>query len=234
MVIQIKYPNPLKAAEFILRENRFLAQVVLNGKEVAAHVPSSGRMKELLYPGAGVYLLSQKGAHRKTAFDLVIATAADGTLVSVDSFLPNRLVYHNLKGGLLAKLTEDGQIRREVSYGNSRFDFWLRKNQEECFMEVKSVTLVEGGQALFPDAPTSRGTRHLEELIIARKEGYRAIVLFIVQREDAKVFTPHLTADLCFGETLAKAQDSGVEIYAYDCKVTLEGISLRGQIPLAI
>lgn len=231
--MQVTFARELREGLFLKRVNRFMGRVEIDGGEVLAHVPSSGRMQELLYPGAKVFLLPQDGARRKTFFDLVL-TVKNGVLVSVDSRLPNLLVYRSLQRGILAPFGSGWRVKREVNYGASRMDFRLQRGADTCFMEVKSVTLVLGGRAYFPDAPTIRGTRHLMELVAARQDGYRAAALFIVQRGDAHIFSPNSKTDGDFALALARAAEAGVEVYAYDCRVTLEGVTLHGGIPVEI
>ncbi|MGI6575262.1 MAG: DNA/RNA nuclease SfsA [bacterium] len=228
---QIKYPEPLQQGLFIARKNRFVALVDLHGEQVIAHIPSSGRMHELLYHGAKVFLLPRRDVQRKTSFDLVVATQ-DDILVSIDSHLPNRLIAYNLREGLILGFDGAIEVEQEVTYQTSRLDFRIRQEQQICFMEVKSVTLVENGQALFPDAPTARGTRHVAELMLARQEGYRAVALFVIQRNDASIFSPNKRTDPEFSAALYRAQQTGVEVYAYDCQVALEGISLGNMVPV--
>ena len=229
--VQLLFAEPPREGLFVERLNRFVARVTLDGEEVLAHVPSSGRMQELLYPGAKVFLLAKASSHRKTAFDLILAYK-DGVLVSIDSRLPNLLVYRSLQMNALQPFGAGWVINREVSYGSSRIDFCLQRGEKTCFLEVKSVTLVQGKQALFPDAPTDRGTRHLMELVAARQDGYKAAVLFIIQREDAHIFSPNWNTDVNFAEALVRAAEAKVQIHAYDCEVSLKGVSLRREIPV--
>ena len=225
-------PTP-RVGLFVKRLNRFVARVKIEKEEVLAHVPTSGRMRELLYPGAKVFLLPKSGSHRKTSFDLILAHEG-GVLVSIDSRLPNLLVDRGLQKGALGPFGEGWGIEREVNYGSSRIDFRLQGGEVTYLLEVKSVTLVQGERALFPDAPTDRGTRHLAELTAARQDGYKAAVLFIIQREDARIFSPNWNTDKNFALALVRAAEAGVEVYAQDCKVSLEGVSLQREIPVAL
>ena len=222
----------LLPAVFQERPNRFLARVFIDGEEALAHVSDPGRLKELLVPGVEVYLRPAKGA-RKTKFDLVLVKHK-GLLVSLESTLPNKLVELALKEGFFEDLAHYPQIQREVTYNDSRLDFCLSNDSDKCFIEVKSVTLVEDGLALFPDAPTLRGTRHLKELIKIKEEGMRAISLFIIQREDATSFSPHKSMDPLFASTLKEAQDAQVEVWAYKCRNTLEAVLLDEQVPVKL
>ncbi len=224
---------PLHKAEFIARLNRFVAEVKLNGRVYRAHVPSSGRMKELLYPGAFVYVANNAGVNRKTDYRILLAEN-NGKFVSVDSLLPNRLIRRALEAGVIDELPAYGVVRPEARYGGSRFDFFLSGEGWECFLEVKSVTLVVEGVALFPDAPSARGARHLEELAHAVREGKRGVVMFVVQREDASTFSPNDAGDPLFGEALRRAAAAGVEVLAVSCKVEKTGVYLNGAVQVNI
>lgn len=218
--------NPvLLEASFIERTNRFAALVLLEGVPVLAHVPNSGRLKELFIPGQRVYLAPRSGPHRKTRYDLCLV-AVDDILVSCDARLPPSIVEEALRSKRLAPFQGYPTITREVTFGDSRLDLLLEGPRGRCFIETKSVTLVPNGTALFPDAPTSRGTRHLRTLARAVQEGYRAAVIFVVQREDALRFRPHDQADQEFGATLRQTASQGVEVYTYNCRVSLEEVVL--------
>ncbi len=160
-------PSDLIKATFLARPNRFTALIDLAGREVAAHVPSTGRMRELLVPGAPVYLQPVAGMTRRTKYTLLLVKY-QGIWVSIDSLLPNRLFYHMIKQGVLPEFKEFTLVRREFRYLDGRIDFWLGSDNSQCLVEVKSVTLVENGEARFPDAPTKRGARHINELSLAR------------------------------------------------------------------
>lgn len=224
---------PLQKAIMVYRLNRFVAEID-TGEEVArAHVPSSGRMKELLFPGAAVYVARNTRTGRKTSYRILLAEYR-GVLVSIDSLLPNRLTRRALLDGRIAELRGYEYIRPEARYRNSRFDFYLSGPAGECYLEVKSVTLVDNGVALFPDAPSARGARHLEELASAAREGKRAAVLFVIQRVDADCFRPNDTADPVFGAALRRAADAGVEVMALKCVVEKTKVILDKRIPVLI
>lgn len=230
----MKLVEKIVEATFVKRLNRFAALVRLKEEEIVVHVTNSGRMRELLVPGATVFLRLGQGAKRKTLYDLVLV-CYQGKLVSIDSHLPNKLFYYSWQHCLLKDFLNYPQCLREVNYGQSRIDFLLLNNSEKCFLEIKSVTLVDdSGKALFPDAPTERGSRHLEELIRAKREGIRAIVLFVVQRVDGKSFSPYDQMDKLFGETLRRAYAQGVEIYCYNCYVDENSIALKELIPVIL
>ncbi len=205
--------------------------VEVDGQTVAAHVPTSSRMRELLVPGAAVWLAPMGGAKRKTAWSLVLARHGE-TLVSVDSLAPNRLLAHALAAGAVPEFAGWALAKREAFYGHSRFDFQLARGEQRGWVEAKSVTLVVDGTALFPDAPTERGARHLRELIDARRAGDRAAALFIIQRGDATQFAPNRALDPAFADALAAAIDAGVEAYAYACSVSEAEIALGGRVAI--
>ena len=227
----------------IKRLNRFVAVVEVDGQTVLAHVPNSGRMQELLFPGNRVILEAHTDPGRKTPYDLILAEYG-GFLVSVDSRLPNFLLAETINRGELPGFSNIRVERREVPYGESRLDLKLVRVQDsltvsqfeplEGYAEIKSCTLVRDGVAMFPDAPTARGARHLRELIRAHQEGYLAYVIFLVQRGDAVSFTPNEATDPEFANTLRQAFDTGVQIMAYTCQVTLEGVQILKSIPIML
>lgn len=232
------WPTPLLPARFVRRDNRFRAQVECNGRLMAAHVPNSGRLGELFTPGAAVWVAPSQGqAARKTACHLALVEYA-GVLVSVDARLPNRLMAEALAAQRLPELAGYASVRPEVTVGASRLDFLLDSGPDparpRCWLEVKSVTLVEGGVALFPDAPTTRGVKHLAELAALGQSGERVAVSFVVQRSDAARFSPHPTADPAFAAALRQAQRQGVEVYAWRCAVDHNAIELTDPIPVVI
>jgi sugar fermentation stimulation protein A len=204
----------------VTRDNRFRTTVELdNGWHVCCYLPNSGRLEELLEPGKRVFLRAVAAPGRKTGFDLMLVDV-EGTLVSADARLPNILVEEALREGRLSPFEDYDVIRREVEYGKSRLDFALQRQGQRCFIEVKSVTLVREGLALFPDAPTVRGRRHVQELRRAVCQGERAAIVFVIQREDARAFAPNDRADPAFARALCCAVRAGVEVYAYACRVS--------------
>lgn len=232
-VIQMAMPENLIEARFIKRLNRFVARVEVANREALAHVPSSGRMQELLVAGARVYVTPNQGAKRRTDYKLLLVYYGD-TLVSIDSLLPNRLLNQAFRQGKIPGFTQYTTVRREFPYRQGRLDFLLTSNGERCLVEVKSVTLVENGEARFPDAPSVRGARHLEELALALGEGYRAAVMFVVQRGDGTSFAPYDERDPHFSSTLRRVRQAGVEVYALGCTVGLEAIRIDGNIPVVM
>lgn len=216
----MEYKN-ITAGYFVERPNRFVAKVVIEGQEeqgaLNVHVKNTGRCRELLRKDARVYLERNESPGRSTAYDLV-AVEKGSLLVNMDSQAPNRAVGEWLRRGAL--LPDYILVRPETTYGKSRFDFYIETPEEKIFMEVKGVTLERDGVVLFPDAPSDRAVKHVEELIAARREGYRAVVMFVIQMEGVKYFTPNREMHPEFADALLKAEAEGVEILAYDCRVT--------------
>jgi sugar fermentation stimulation protein A len=227
--------RPLLKAGFIARENRFRARVRLAGQEVAAHVPNSGRLSELLEPDREVLVAEARAPHRVTDYDLLMVRLPD-TLVSIDARLPNKLFLEAVRKGALSEFEGLSSARGEVAYGRSRLDFLLQSENDDarCLVEVKSVTLVQEGVARFPDAVTGRGRRHVRELCDALRAVGRAAVVFIIQRHDARAFAPHDASDPAFGTTLREVAARGVEVYAYTCRVIPEEVVIDGPTPVLL
>lgn len=219
----MNYKN-IKEGKFLSRPNRFIARVEINGREEICHVKNTGRCKELLIPGVTVYVQEADYEHRKTKFDLIGVRKGD-RLINMDSQVPNK-VFHEwiLEKGFFQELH---LIKPECKYQNSRFDFYLEAGQRKIFVEVKGVTLEEDGVALFPDAPTERGIKHIQELCLAVEEGYEAYVVFIIQMKDIQYFTPNIKTHKAFGDALIEADRRGVRILALDCEVTDDSIVAR-------
>jgi sugar fermentation stimulation protein A len=224
---------PLIAGHFVRRDNRFRVTVEIESEPVAAHLPNSGRLTELLIPRRACWLTEFDNPRRKTRFDLVLVGVA-GALVSVDARLPNFLFAEALAEGRLEPFRGYAGFEREVRLGGSRLDFRLSGPAGVCWVEVKSVTLVEEGVARFPDAPTARGARHVEELTAAVRRGEEAAVCFVVQRADARCFVPHDRADAAFGVALREAADAGVGVYAWACEVNQQAVTIAGQVPVEL
>lgn len=218
--------------QFLHRDNRFRATVDVDGQKAWAHVPNSGRLNDLFIPGTSIWLAPAEDPNRKTAFDLKLVEHGP-VLVSIDARLPNPLFAEVLMAKKLRGF-DYPIIDREIYLNDSRIDFRLSGSDRICWVETKSVTLVEAGIAKFPDAPTSRGRRHLMELTQARANGDRAAVVFIVQRPDALSFRPHEEADPGFATSLRLAFQAGVEVRAFTCQVTLEVICIAEEIPVEI
>lgn len=220
----------LVCGRFVRRDNRFRATVVVDGSETWAHVPNSGRLRELFTPDRPVWLAPAADQNRKTAYTLKLVEYA-GVLVSVDARLPSPLFEEALAAGRLSSLSFP-IIEREVTRNDSRLDLRLSGPDGACWVETKSVTLVQDGVALFPDAPTGRGRKHLLGLIDAVESGDRAAVVFVVQRPDARCFAPYQEADPAFTAVLRQAAEAGVEVQAYTCWVSREMIAIVGEIPV--
>ncbi|NIR44528.1 MAG: DNA/RNA nuclease SfsA [Gemmatimonadetes bacterium] len=229
----MKLPGPLHPATFLSRPNRFLTEVELDGRVVEAHLPDPGRLRELLVPGARVWVRPEAGPNRKTGFTLTLVEK-DGEKVSVVTTLPNQLTAEALEAGRIQELVDWEVAAREHSWGRSRFDFLLARGDERMLLEVKSVTLLDRRRALFPDAVTARGARHVTELAAARAAGYDAAVLFVVQRRDAESVTAARAIDPAFADALIAARGSGVRMLGYRCRVTLDEAAITGPIPVAI
>lgn len=211
----------IEEAVFLSRPNRFLAQVRTAGGEEVCHVKNTGRCRELLIPGTRIWVQRNDNPSRKTALDLIAAEKA-GKVVNMDSQIPNKVAEEWIRSGHLFE--EPRLIRPETRYGDSRFDLYLENAESRMFLEVKGVTLEEDGVARFPDAPTLRGVKHIQELIRCREEGYRAGILFVIQMKGVRYLEPNDRTHPEFGEALRRADRAGVEILAVDCRVTPESI----------
>jgi sugar fermentation stimulation protein A len=229
MTVFIKVEGEILEGFFVERLTRFSALVKLENGIFEVFLPNPGRLRELLNFGAKVVLKRAMHEGRRTAYDL-IGVYHDGRRVSVDSRVPNRLVFEALKNRALKEFAEYCTIKPEPFYWHTRFDFLLGNHKELCLLEVKSCTLVRDGIAMFPDAKTERGTRHVMELLKAKEEGYRACMLFIIQRTDAHSFSPADDVDKEFGEALRQAFKEGVEVYAYSSEFMGDKIILRGRV----
>lgn len=216
---------------FINRPNRFIAQVEINGKMETVHVKNTGRCKELLVPGCTVYLSLSDNPDRKTKYDLV--TVEKGTdrgiiMVNMDSQLPNAAAAEWIcRGGLFSP---DAIVRREVKYGASRFDLYVEDGGVRAFVEVKGVTLEKDGVASFPDAPTERGVKHINELISAMNDGYDAYILFVIQMKGVNAFMPNDDTHKEFGDALRRAARDGVRVVAMDCIVTPDSMVIDAPV----
>lgn len=215
---------------FLARPNRFIAHVELDGQTQICHVKNTGRCRELLVPGAQVYLEDfGPDTKRKTRYDL-IAVEKGSLLINMDSQAPNKAVEEFLRaGGLWESPT---LVRPETKWGNSRFDFYLEQGERKAFLEVKGVTLEQEGLALFPDAPTQRGVKHLEELTAAAAAGFEAYVLFLIQMKGVHTFRPNWELHPQFGQALVQAAQAGGHVLAYDCRVTPSTMVLDAPVPV--
>lgn len=240
--VEYRFDYTLLPGTFMERPNRFVSILQLgpqeNSQTIKAHVPDPGRLKELLIPGTPVLIRDYgEDTSRKLRYSLEMVYSQSGQLVSVNTQLPNRLVGQLLSSAILPGFSGYSLLKREFQYEKSRIDFLLKTpNGENCLLEVKSCTLVEDLQgipvALFPDAPTERGARHLLELAGAARKGYRPQVLFIIQRKDAEVFSPNARTDPGLTEALKTAMDSGVTVQAYCFELSPEGCRFDKEVPI--
>ena len=229
----MKYRNVI-AATFLSRPTRFIAYVEIDGVKETVHVKNTGRCRELLVHGCRVYLAGADNPARKTKYDLIAVEKKreDGTtlLINMDSQIVNDAAEEWLRTGSF--VSSNATIRREVTYGASRFDFYIEDGVRRIFLEVKGVTLENGGIASFPDAPTERGVKHLQELIDCQKDGYEAYLLFVVQMKEIFVFRPNDAMQPAFGDALRKAKNAGVGVLVKDCKIRPDSIVIHSDIPL--
>lgn len=224
----------IKKARFIRRPNRFQGYIYLNDEELMVHVPNTGRCKEILLPGCEVILREENNPLRKTPYDLIAAYKGN-RLISIDSHIPNKVVEEALHEGKIEKLKSYSKIEREKTYGNSRFDFKLTNEAgEEYYLEVKGVTYEENGITMFPDAPTERGRKHLMELIDVKKSGRGAGVLFLIQMDGVEAFSPFDERDKLFAEALRLVKKNDVDIFAYDCSVGEDYITLKNTVEIRL
>ena len=222
----------IRKGEFLRRPNRFIAHVLLNGEEVICHVKNTGRLKELLLPGATVFLEESDNTARKTRFDLVAVMRGD-EVVNIDSQAPNQAVSEWLrKGGLYADVSH---VKAEARYGDSRFDFYIESTSgRKAFVEVKGVTLLQDGVARFPDAPTTRGVKHIEELVKCKEDGYEAYILFLLEMKGSRWMEPNDATHPAFGKALREAAEKGIKILAYDCIVTPDKLEVDKKVEVRL
>ncbi len=221
----------VKTASFISRPNRFIAHVMTDTGEEVVHVKNTGRCREILTEGTKVILEEAENTGRKTRYSLISAYKGD-VLINIDSQVPNAVVYQSILEGRVARLPKVTKLLREVTFGSSRFDLYFEAGEQKGFIEVKGVTLEDEGIALFPDAPTQRGTRHVHEMIRAVEEGYTGCLFFLIQMKGVTQFTPNRLRDPAFAEALALAQAKGVTILVYDSIITEDGICLDAPVRL--
>lgn len=228
----MNYKNIVKG-KFIDRPNRFIAHVEIDGEETiqTVHVKNTGRCREILVPGATVFLEQSDNPNRKTKYDLV--KVIKGTrIINMDSQAPNKVVGEWLRKNKLYGNTTN--IISEKTYHQSRFDFYVEGDDKKAWIEVKGVTLERDGVALFPDAPSERAVKHIEHLIKAKKEGYDAFIIFVIQMEGIKYFTPNAATHPEFAQALVKAERAGVVIRAYDCIVTETDMRINNQVKIRL
>lgn len=223
----------IKQAVFIERPNRFIAYIEIDGRTEACHVKNTGRCQELLIKGNIVYVEESDNPNRKTKYDL-IAVDKEGVLINMDSQAPNKAAVEWIEQGGIYKKEDIIFIKQEKKYGNSRFDIYVETSKEKAFIEVKGVTLENEGAAIFPDAPTKRGLKHIYELIDCVKQGYQAYILFVIQLQGIKYFIPNDDTQPEFRQALKKAEEAGVKILAYECRVETDMLKIAKQVEVRI
>lgn len=231
----MKYKN-IKSGIFIERPNRFIAKVLIDGNEETVHVKNTGRCKELLIKGTTVYLEASEKTSRKTKYDLIAIEKICGDnnkiLINMDSVAPNEAAFEWIpKSGIFS---ENAIVKREVFFGESRFDLYVCDGERQAFIEVKGVTLEKNGKAMFPDAPTERGIKHLSSLIKSISEGYEAYVLFVIQMKGIHSFEPNDETHRDFGDALRNAAKAGVRILARDCIITPDSMTIDKEIQIKL
>jgi len=226
----MNYAN-IKKGIFRSRPNRFIAKVEIYGEEETVHVKNTGRCRELLPEGAIVYCERSSNLNRKTAYDLIAVQKGD-RLINMDSQAPNKVFYEwAAAGNFMGKVD---YIKPEYKWGNSRFDFYIEKGERRCLIEVKGCTLEFDGKCYFPDAPTERGVKHINELIHAAEEGYECYIFFVVQMKNVNFLSPNDATHPEFGEALRNAERRGVHILAYDCFVEPDYLKIGEKIPVKL
>ena len=226
----MRYDN-IRAGVFLSRPNRFIAHVDVDGRTEVCHVKNTGRCRELLVPGAAVWLTESANSARKTRYDLVAVQKGE-RLINMDAAAPNRVFGEYLAAGLL--LPSPTLIRPETRFGDSRLDFYVENGETRAFCEVKGVTLERDGAALFPDAPTERGVRHLGELARCVEAGFSAWAVFVIQMEGVDYFAPNRETHPAFADALRAARDAGVHLLALDCRVTPDSLTARKPVEIRL
>ncbi len=215
---------------FLKRPNRFIAHIEIDGQVEICHVKNTGRCRELLTPNARVWCLDAQSPSRKTRYDLIAVEKGD-RLINMDSQAPNAAAKEWLQGGGLGEIKD---LRPETRQGDSRFDFSFTKDEKQCFLEVKGVTLETDGVCAFPDAPTLRGAKHLRELAALAQAGYGAYVLFVIQMDRVQYLHPNDATDPAFGQALRAAAQAGVQVLAVDCEVTPDTMQIGAPVPVIL
>lgn len=230
----MKLYQPLLEAKFVERLNRFAAVMEIDKEQMLVHIANSGRLGELLTSDNTMYLTpADPTSNRKTAYDLTLVGIGD-VLVSADARTPNVLLAESLLEGCLELFNGYESMTREVTIRDSRLDFRLAGPDGDCYIEAKSVTLVEDRIAIFPDAPTVRGAKHVRTLTALASEGHRAAAVFVVQRPDASALRPDADSDPTFHEALTRAVTAGVEVHAYNCRVSRSEIRINEPVPVLL
>lgn len=226
----MKYKN-IKEGIFISRPNRFIAYCEVDGKEEICHVKNTGRCKELLVPGAKVLLEKSDNEKRKTPFDLVSVYKGE-RLINMDSMAPNKVFGEYVSEGKFTGKVKN--IKPEFTYGNSRIDFYIEAGEKKILAEVKGVTLEIDNAVYFPDAPTERGVKHIDELIKAKEEGFEVYVIFVTQMKGVRFFSPNRNTHPEFAHKLIEAKNKGVNIKCYECEVSIGEVNIIGEVPIIL
>ena len=222
----MKYER-IETGRFLERPNRFIAYIEINGQKEIVHVKNTGRCAELLVPGAEVYVQKADNLERKTQWDL-ISVKKGRRIINMDSQIPNRVAEEWIReGNLFPNAT---LIKPEKTYKQSRFDLYIEEGNRKIFVEVKGVTLEQDGIVRFPDAPTERGVKHINELVKAKEAGYEAYILFVIQMKEVHSFSPHKEMHKDFADALRNASEKGVKVIAMDCKVTPDGMIIDKEV----
>lgn len=231
----MKYDKVIKGI-FVSRPNRFIAKVNINGAVEIVHVKNTGRCKELLIEGAAVYLALSDNPMRKTSYDLIAVEKqignGDTILINMDSQIPNYVVSEFLTRSCM--FSENAVIKREVIFENSRFDIFVEDGEKKAFIEVKGVTLENDGLALFPDAPTVRGLKHINELVKAKEQGFDTYIFFLIQMDGISKFSPNSKMHKEFADALKSAKEKGVEILAFNCTVNVDSIKVNERVSVIL
>jgi len=231
----MQFETPLIEGRLLRRYKRFLADMELDsGERITAHTSNTGSMLGCAEPGSRVWLSRSENAKRKYPLSWEIVEANGGTLVGINTALPGRLVREAIEAGIIGELQGYARIRAEVPFGveNSRVDLLLERDGARCYVELKNVTAIDGGAAIFPDAVTRRGAKHLRELVAMAADGHRAVIFYCVQRGDASEVRPADAIDPDYGRALRAALAAGVEAIAYRAAVTPAGITLEASLPV--
>ncbi|MBE6731626.1 MAG: DNA/RNA nuclease SfsA [Ruminococcaceae bacterium] len=226
----MKYKN-IKEGIFISRPNRFIAYCEVDGKKEICHVKNTGRCKELLIPGAKVLLEKSDNEKRKTPFDLVSVYKGE-RLINMDSMAPNKVFGEYVSEGKFIEAVQ--KIKPEYTYGNSRIDFYIEAGEKKILAEVKGVTLEIDNAVYFPDAPTERGVKHIDELIKAKEEGFEVYVIFVTQMKGVRFFSPNRNTHPEFAHKLIEAKNKGVNIKCYECEVSIGEVNIIGEVPIIL
>ncbi len=230
----MKFKSKLVPGKLIRRYKRFLTDVELeDGSIVIAHCTNSGSMKTCIEEGAPVYLTQHNDPKRKTQFTWEMIFI-NNHWIGINTSVPNILVYEAVRDQIIPQLNSYTNVKREVKFGDSRFDVFAENSSEKCFIEVKNVTLREGNKATFPDAVTTRGLKHLNTLVEVKKAGIRAVMFYVIQRQDIESFSPAKDIDPRYAEGLKEAINNGVEVISYMANVTPEKIELLKEVPFNI